>query len=244
MAKRQHKSGVFDPDYRRKGWNKSGFAPKNSTMSISQFALAVGVLVFFAQYLFPETRQYLMTWGGLWPRALAALALAIAVGLLLRRIMWIRVRKNIQPPEPEIKFDVPSKEVTTFPKTKTGKDFEHEVAWVLNSNTKYKAVVTGGAGDGGVDIKIYDDDTLIGIAQCKQYDMARPLPPDHVRSLYGAKQQFRVRNAFLVTTTTFTKESEQLAKTFGITLIDGHEFSRQQVKARKMNLERDERKVV
>lgn len=244
MAKRQHKSGIFDPDYRRKGWNKSGFAPKNSTMSISQLALGVAGLVFFAQYFFPETRKTLLSWEGLYPRIILALVLALAVGLLLRRIMWMHVRKNSQPVEPEIKFDVPSNEPTTFPKTKTGKDFEHDVAWVLNSTTKYKAVVTGGAGDGGVDIKIYDADTLIGIAQCKQYDLARPLPPDHVRSLYAAKQQFRVRNAFLVTTTTFSKESEQLAKTFGITLIDGHEFSRQQIKARKMNQSRDERKVV
>src|SRR6185369_17344038 len=107
MAKRQHKSGAFDPDYRRKGWNKSGFAPKNSTMSISQLAFGVAALVFFAQYLFPQTRRNLMTLDGLWPRALLSFLLWLALGLLLRRVMWVRIRGHIEPAAPTIEFDVP-----------------------------------------------------------------------------------------------------------------------------------------
>jgi len=242
MAKRQHKSGAFDPDYRRKGWNKSGFAPKNSTMSISQLAFGVAALVFFAQYLFPQTRRNLMTLDGLWPRALLAFLLWLALGLLLRRVMWVRIRGHIEPAAPTIEFDVPpTAQVESLPKPISGQDFEHQVAWVLNITTPYKAVVVGGAGDGGVDIKVYAGEQLVGIVQCKRYDMSRPLPPGYIRELYATKQQFGVKTAYLVTTTTFTKESEAEAKRLGIKLIDRDEFAQLQIQARKKVKERDER---
>lgn len=242
MAKRQHKSGAFDPDYRRRGWNKSGFAPKNSSMSISQLAFAVAGLVFFAQYLFPQTRKYLLTWDGLWPRAILAFVLWLALGLLLRRVMWIRIRGRIDPAPPTIEFDIPpTAQVETLPRSVSGQDFEHQVAWVLNATTPYKAVVVGGAGDGGVDIKVYAAEQLVGIVQCKRYDMSRPLPPGHIRELYATKQQFGVKTAYLVTTTTFSKESEAEAQRLGIRLIDRDEFARLEIQARKKIKERDER---
>ncbi len=242
MSKRQHKSGAFDPDYRRKGWNKSGFAPKNSTMSISQFTFGVAALVFFAQYLFPQTRNLLLTLDGLWPRALLAFVLWLALGLLLRHIMWMRVRGRIDPQPPALEFAVPqTPQPAPLVRPFTGQDFEHQVAWVLNATTPYKAVVTGGAGDGGVDIKVYAGDDLIGIVQCKNYDMSRSLPPGIIRELYATKQQFRVSTAYLVTTTTFTKESEAEAHRLGIRLIDGNEFAQLQIKARITTRSHDER---
>lgn len=242
MAKRQHKSGAFDPDYRRKGWNKSGFAPKNSSVSISQIAVGVGGLVFFSQYLFPQTRQYLLTWDGLWPRAILALILTVSIGLLLRRIMWMRIRGRIDLTPPTVEFDAPiTTQVESISRPASGRDFEHQVAWVLNAVTRFKAVVVGGGGDGGVDIKVYEGEQLVGIVQCKNYDMSRALPPGYIRELYAAKQQFRVKTAYLVTTTTFTKESEAEAKRLGIKLIDRDEFAQLEIQARKKIKEHDER---
>lgn len=211
-------------------------------MSISQFSTGVSALVFFSQYLFPETRTYLFTWDGLWPRVVLALILWLALGFLLRRVMWMRVRKNIEPIEPAVvEFDVPPSQVEQLVRPKTGQDFEHQVAWVLNATTPYKAVVVGGAGDGGVDIKVYAGEKLVGIVQCKNYDMSRSLPPGHVRELYAAKQQFGVNTAYLVTTTTFTRDTEAEAMRLGIKLIDRDELARLQIKARKLVNERDER---
>ncbi len=112
-------------------------------------------------------------------------------------------------------------------------DFEHEVAWLINVLTDNKAVVVGGAGDGGIDVKVYDrKGRLTGIVQCKRYNPEVVLPPGYVRELHSVKTQHKVKSATLVTTARFSDQTRKEARSLGIDLIDGQKLIHLRQKAR------------
>lgn len=269
MAKRRRKRGAFDPDYRTKGWNKSAFAPKNSTLSITQLSLAIAFLLFISLYFIPATKPAMMTMPGLIAAGIGVFVIWIALALILRRWAGRQIPKQTEPTK--ITFDEPD-ESTIQPKVKmvidahqhvsasplispvdvqlqerrarlqgvieptamTPRDFEHEVAWVLNTITDYKAVPVGGAGDRGVDVKVYRGSKLVGIVQCKRFTTKSPVAPGHIRELSTVKNQFGVKTAYLVTTSRFTPNTEREAAKLGIKLIDGEEWERMRKRAREV----------
>lgn len=92
MAKRRGR-GAFDPDYRRKGWNKSTFAPKNSNMTMTGFSFAIPFMLWALLWWLPETRPFIMgkdTWmlaaGGLF-------LLGMVIFIIVRRLTWRSVNK-------------------------------------------------------------------------------------------------------------------------------------------------------
>lgn len=82
-----------------------------------------------------------------------------------------------------------------------GWDFEQEVADVFRKNG-YKAEVTKGSGDGGVDI-IMQKNNLKYIVQCKRYSN-HPVTPQELRALWGVKDDFNADIVMMVTTSTIT----------------------------------------
>nr|MCU0514860.1 restriction endonuclease [Anaerolineae bacterium] len=105
--------------------------------------------------------------------------------------------------------------------------------WLFNTLTRYKAIVSGGAGDGGVDVKIFNrDEQLIGIVQCKRYQPDRALPPAHLRELNTVKQQHQVQYAWLATTARFSEDTRREARRLNIHLLDGARLHRMQKEAR------------
>jgi hypothetical protein len=111
------------------------------------------------------------------------------------------------------------------------KEFEREVARVfeLLYPVPINAEVLGGAGDGGIDIKLYDKTgTLLGIIQAKKHDEQKALSPSFLRDLDSCKRRLGVRRAFLVTTARFSVDTSQQAKAMGIDLVDGTTFEKMQ----------------
>ncbi|MBK8136831.1 MAG: restriction endonuclease [Chloroflexi bacterium] len=82
--------------------------------------------------------------------------------------------------------------------------------------TRHEVVVTGGRGDGGVDIEIRSEKTLVGIVQCKQYDERTSLAPSHIRELAAVKAKRAVQIAYLVTTARFSKAAKTEAEELGV----------------------------
>ena len=82
-----------------------------------------------------------------------------------------------------------------------GWQFEQEVAklFILQG---YKATVTRGSGDGGVDI-IIERDGYRGIIQCKHY--RNPVPPEPIRALWGCKDDFGADEVILVASSGITQ---------------------------------------
>lgn len=77
----------------------------------------------------------------------------------------------------------------------SGWQFEEEVADVFRRNG-YKAEVTKGSGDGGVDI-IMEKDGLKYIVQCKHYN-GHKATPQELRALWGVMEDFRADVAIMV----------------------------------------------
>lgn len=119
-----------------------------------------------------------------------------------------------------------------------GREFEEQVARLINAGSRYKAVVVGGANDGGVDIQLLYGADLIGVVQCKRYKGL--VPPDAVRSLATVMRQQQVRIGYLFTTGRFSENTCAEAEALGIRLIDGERFEElkrkadQKTKARRM----------
>jgi len=125
--------------------------------------------------------------------------------------------------------------------TRTPSEFEQEVAALIQVLSGYRTVVAGGAGDGGVDIEVYDKQSkLVGVVQCKRYAPHRTVPPAHIRELNSVRHYYHVNIAYLVTTGQFSTSSYALAKELGIRLIDGAQLEKlrqQATKSRKPTAE-------
>lgn len=224
-------------------------------------------------YFIPETRRLLMTMPGVVAGIVGTIILWVVLAVLIHSLTWrsIQRKNNFQEKSPEITFDEPTEAENPQPTLATQaidpiqqqlderrarlqglvetesmkpRDFEHEIAWLLNTLTRYKAIPVGGAGDGGVDVKVYEGEKLVGVVQCKRYHRGRPLSPNHVRELYAVKAQFNVKTAYLVTTTRFTPQTRAEAERLGIKLIDNDKLEAMRKQAREVNRQRDERKAL
>lgn len=87
--------------------------------------------------------------------------------------------------------------------TLDGWQFEEEVAKIFILYG-YKATVTKGSGDGGVDI-VLKKDNYTAIVQCKHYN--KPVPPEPVRALWGCKDDFNADEVILVASSGVTESS-------------------------------------
>ena len=87
--------------------------------------------------------------------------------------------------------------------TLDGWQFEQEVAKVFRMYG-YKATVTKGSGDGGVDI-ILKKDRYTAIVQCKHYNY--PLSPEPCRALWGCKDDFGADEVIMVASSGLTEMS-------------------------------------
>lgn len=82
-----------------------------------------------------------------------------------------------------------------------GWQFEQEVAKIFILNG-YKATVTKGSGDGGVDI-ILEQEGYRAIVQCKHY--RNPVPPEPIRALWGCREDFQANEGILVASSGITQ---------------------------------------
>lgn len=229
---------MFDPDYRKKGWRNSSFAPKNRKKGkdITQLSAAIAGFILFVLYLWPFTGHFFMTTTGL------------AIGLILFYVLWVVIawyirrltRKKVSPVQVEV--EPKAKQLQEFGEEITKEvsvstlsyaDFEHEVARLFNVLTPYKAIVMGGAGDKGIDLQLLKDGQLVGIVQCKKYDPSRMLQPGFIRELHSCKIDYNVDRAYLVTTAHFSNQSRREAERKGIILIDGDRLNEIRLKARE-----------
>ncbi len=85
------------------------------------------------------------------------------------------------------------------------------------------AAVTCTGADGGVDIKVKDNnDNVIALAQCKAW--SKPIGVNLIRELFGVMASERVKNGIFLTTSIFSNEARQFAQGKPLVLIDGEEF--------------------
>jgi hypothetical protein len=99
--------------------------------------------------------------------------------------------------------------------TLNGRRFEIELAMFLE-RLGYDVQCTGRAGDGGIDLVLSQDGRQT-IVQCKAHK--NPIGPGPVRDLYGTMIHGNVKEAWLVTTTGFSRAAQEFAKGKRIRLL-------------------------
>jgi HJR/Mrr/RecB family endonuclease len=102
----------------------------------------------------------------------------------------------------------------------TFNEFEHLVA-ALYESLGFLAVVTGGSGDGGIDVQASKGTENIAI-QCKHW-RTKQVGPRDVRELRGAVTASNVR-PILITSGSFTEAARKEGREKNIELIDGIEL--------------------
>lgn len=145
------------------------------------------------------------------PFALGALAAALGASLLVAAfaIRWLRAERPI-----------PARGIAWDQLTPTA--FEREVARLF-ARAGYRVQLTGAAGDGGVDVRVWPVGRRTAppcIVQCKRYAAGRAVGPATIRELIGARAHERAGAAWLATTGRLTAGARQLAVAEGIVVLD------------------------
>ncbi len=132
-----------------------------------------------------------------------ALAFRVMVDLMSRRsrIKWFLGKKQVQ----ELQKLTPAQ-------------FEEYIA-VLFKSLGYETRVTGGKGDGGVDVEAVKDGHVHYI-QCKKFITSK-VPVSAVRDFYGAiADRVDGGKGYFITTNVFTLDAEKFAEDKPIELVD------------------------
>lgn len=101
-------------------------------------------------------------------------------------------------------------------------EFEELVATLFRA-WGWQATVTGGAGDRGIDVRLWRDGEYV-VVQCKRYRGL--VPPNDVRAFYGVVVRENASRGFFVTTGRFSEATRREAEQFRppVLLIDGQEL--------------------
>ncbi|MEE2000609.1 DUF2034 domain-containing protein [Alkalimonas sp. MEB108] len=84
----------------------------------------------------------------------------------------------------------------------------------------YQVHETGGAADGGVDLRLTASDSNTYLVQCKHWKAGK-VPVNVVRELFGVMTAENAQGGFVVTSGQFTAEAQTFADKTNIKLIDG-----------------------
>jgi restriction system protein len=101
----------------------------------------------------------------------------------------------------------------------SGTEFEELVAALCRCDGCTDVRRVGGAGDSGADVTGRLPDGRTVIIQCKRYTPRSTIAPREVRDLLGSQAYFRADLAVFVTTTRFSRQSEDFAVHNGILAI-------------------------
>lgn len=102
------------------------------------------------------------------------------------------------------------------------KDFEFLVSEYFKRQGYKVDLIDAQGADGGVDIKLYKDDSLF-LVQCKHYKSWK-VSVQTVRELYGVMAAENAQGGFVIATGNFTKDAVSFAKDKEIVLIDGNQL--------------------
>jgi len=102
----------------------------------------------------------------------------------------------------------------------TGVEFENFMANVFDKKG-YDVLITPSSGDQGVDLVLTIDERKVAV-QLKRY--TGPVGNAAVQAVFAGMFHYKAKEAWVITTSTFTKSARQLAKSNRVRLIDGKEL--------------------
>jgi restriction system protein len=151
-----------------------------------------------------------------------------------------RIASNLKKQKPTYKTPIKQKEIYILPE-QTNPDKKESIKWdtafikslewkryeeVCTEYLKLKncnANVTSIGADGGIDIKINDNQgNLFAIAQCKSWN--KPIGVSLIRELYGVMASENIKYGIFLTTSIFSPDALEFAQNKTLILIDADEF--------------------
>ena len=102
----------------------------------------------------------------------------------------------------------------------SGTEFENFMANVF-AKKGYPVQLTPGSGDQGVDLLLTIDERRVAV-QLKRY--TAPVGNAAVQAVVAGMFHYKAKEAWVITTSSFTKSARQLAKSTGVRLIDCNEL--------------------
>ena len=102
----------------------------------------------------------------------------------------------------------------------SGTEFEHFMANVFK-NKGYPVKLTPTSGDQGVDLLLDIDERKVAV-QLKRY--TAPVGNAAIREAFAGMMHYKAQEAWVITTSSFTKSAVELAKSTGVRLIDRNEL--------------------
>ncbi|MCB9815836.1 restriction endonuclease [Candidatus Nomurabacteria bacterium] len=150
---------------------------------------------------------------GMWEmKSLYLMLFGVVVLALIARILMDLMSRQSQ-----IKWFLGKQKVQDLQKL-TPSQFEEYIAELFKS-LGYQAVVTGGKGDGGVDVEA-EKDGIKHYIQCKKFITSK-VPVGAVRDFYGAiADRIDGGKGYFITTNVFTLDAEHFAEDKPIELVD------------------------
>ena len=97
-------------------------------------------------------------------------------------------------------------------------EYEEYVAEELRQEGYTEVDTTPKSGDFGADVLARDGDRRVCV-QCKRYDPAHPVGVKAVQEIYSAKDYYGCDDAYLYTTSDFTKAAIDMANELGVLLV-------------------------
>lgn len=207
------------PNYKRPGWKQAKWTiiPLLLTVAIPGFAILSLLLSIGPDNPFESITT----------PAIALFASVFVFPLTTRLIFWqLFVRRLAQnsnrpqkPRQPQDGETIPAHQLSPS-------GLENEIAWIFETlNPSHRAEITGGIGDEGIDIKVYDKTGMLkGIVQVKRLQPGAFCKPTHLRNLDSCRRRLGVANALLATTGTFSTKTRDQAKAWNISLWDGEKL--------------------
>lgn len=150
---------------------------------------------------------------GMWAaKELYFMLIGIAVLVLILRIVMDLLSRRSQ-----IKWFLGKQKIQDLQKL-TPTQFEEYIAELFKS-LGYSARVTGGKGDGGIDVEA-EKDGVMHYIQCKKF-ISSKVPVGAIRDFYGAiADRVDGGKGYFITTNIFTLDAEKFAEDKPIELVD------------------------
>lgn len=143
--------------------------------------------------------------------------LYLSMLVIIMLVSALRIFADLMSRRSQIKWFLSKKKVQDLQKL-TPSQFEEYIAKLFKS-LGYEAKVTGGKGDGGVDV-VAEKDGLTHFIQCKKFINSK-VPVGAVRDFYGAiADRVDGGKGYFITTNIFTLDAEKFAEDKPIELID------------------------
>ncbi len=159
-------------------------------------------------------------------KVLASILFFLAVGLVIT-FKWFMPRWNqgsveiLEGPQNQVSAQTLGELLMLTPS-----EFEVAVAQLLQKLGYSNVQVVGGAGDLGVDIVCWDDQSQKIVVQCKRYAPGRRVGSPDLQSFLGMMTiHHQAHSGIFVTTSTFSQPALDLAGQHPVTLIDGNQLT-------------------